>query len=411
MLNKNIQTVLDRKLLARTVLLVGKQLIESGAEMNRAEDTMVRIINNTAISNDCDIQFDLQVTMHAIFIKIENKYVDFVSIRERHFNIAQVIKINQLSRDYANNIISLENLFKKSEKTIKPNKENIFLLLAMSILSASIAAILTGSLLYISVSFFLGSLSYVVQCIYANKINNTFLFNLIVSFIGGLFIIITCRLFQLNSEIMNICFVVSMVPGIRLTLGFQDIISNYPISGFVTTIESMFNLVALSLGVSTPSLLIGNINYSIVINIVSVPLIIQILGGFCSAVSFAYIIFIPKKYYISVGLVGILTWVTFVMIVYLTNNYFTANILSAIALNVLSLYFARIKRTPFTVFGVPALVSIVPGITVIKAANELITGQATMAMHSLSITGISLIGIFIGSLLGNYIFKFFFPSK
>ncbi len=411
MINKNIQTVLDRELLAQTVLLVGKQLIESGAEMNRAEDTMVRIINNTAISNDCDIQFDLQVTMHAIFIKIENKYVDFVSIRERHFNIGQVIKLNQLSRDYANNVISLENLLTKSKKSIKPNKENIFLLLAISTLSASIAAIFTGTVLYIVVSLFLGFLSYVIQCFYANKTNNTFLFNLIVSFIGGLFITITCRFFQLNSEIMNICFVVSMVPGIRLTLGFQDIISNYPISGFVTILESIFNLVALSLGVSAPSLIIGNISYSTVINIVSVPLIIQILGGFCSAVSFAYIIFIPKKYYISVGIVGTLTWVTFVLIVYLTRNYFVANILSAIVLNVLSLYFARIERTPFTVFGIPALVAIVPGITVIEAANEIITGQTTMAIHSLSITGVSLIGIFIGSLIGNNIFKFIFPSK
>lgn len=267
----------------------------------------------------------------------------------------------------------------------------------MSTLSASIAAIFTGSLLYIVVSLFLGFLSYVIQCFYVNKINNTFLFNLIVSFIGGLFITITCRFFQLNSEIMNICFVVSMVPGIRLTLGFQDIISNYPISGFVTTLESIFNLVALSLGVSVPSLLIGHISYSTIINI--------------AAVSFAYIIFIPKKYYISVGIVGTLTWVTFVLVVYLTRNYFVANILSAIVLNVLSLYFAIIRRTPFTVFGIPALVAIVPGITVIEAANEIITGQDTMAIHSLSITGASLIGIFIGSLIGNNIFKLIFFCK
>ena len=96
--SKQINQVID------VLMLAGTLLIESGSEIHRVEDTMIRIAHSQGIV-DCNV---LAMPV-AIFFSIENANVTRMKrILRTNYNIEKVCDVNQISRQLVSGEIDLE---------------------------------------------------------------------------------------------------------------------------------------------------------------------------------------------------------------------------------------------------------------------------------------------------------------
>ena len=129
------------------LMLAGTLLLQSGSEIYRVEDTMIRIAHSQGIM-DCNA---LAMPV-AIFFSIENTNISRMKrITHSNYNIEKVCDVNQVSRELVGGKISLEEAFKKliQLKKKKPPYTNRQLTLAATI-SAPFFSIMFGGNLYVA---------------------------------------------------------------------------------------------------------------------------------------------------------------------------------------------------------------------------------------------------------------------
>ena len=89
---------------------VGRQLLESGAETSRVEDTLDRIIKHFYSGHH-----EVLVVMTGLFVNIGTR-TKTVRVKNRSINLDRVSKINMLSRDIAESKVDFEEATKRLDK-------------------------------------------------------------------------------------------------------------------------------------------------------------------------------------------------------------------------------------------------------------------------------------------------------
>ena len=99
--SKDMDRVID------VLMLAGTLLLESGSEIHRVEDTMIRIAHSQGI-DDCNA---LAMPV-AIFFSIENANITRMKrILRTNYNIEKVCDVNQISRQLVSGHINLEQAY------------------------------------------------------------------------------------------------------------------------------------------------------------------------------------------------------------------------------------------------------------------------------------------------------------
>ena len=126
---------------------------------------------------------------------------------------------------------------------------------------------------------------------------------------------------------------------------------------------------------------------------------IQFIAAFIAVVSFSVNLEIPKKYIIIVGVVGALGWVIFVICNYFNLNDILAYFISALFVTIISLVLSKILKAVSTIFLIPGILPIVPGIAMYKMIYFLINNNLRESVYQLLqailITGGIALAIFI----------------
>ena len=126
---------------------------------------------------------------------------------------------------------------------------------------------------------------------------------------------------------------------------------------------------------------------------------VKVMGAFAAVVAASITFGVSKRYLIYSGFTAAISW--FVYLLLLNNNVnelisvFAATLVSAL----LSHIFARALKAPVTVFQIPAILSIVPGVGMYRTVYYMIIGDKEMTGYyfsmTLQIAGMIAIGIFI----------------
>ncbi|WP_283679535.1 threonine/serine exporter family protein [Lentilactobacillus sp. Marseille-Q4993] len=399
---------IEKQVLVAAVLAMGKGLIEFGSEVKRAEDTMNRIINNsnflTADEKDATYVY---VTINSIFFRNGGRDVDFTQIIDRDFNLDKVAKLNQLSRDYADQKVTIQELLTEINHVLIEKTPKQFSWLAYSLLSASITLILNGDAVECGLAAIIGLVTSQSYPFFKRYLNNKFLPEFLAAFIGGLMATVFCTVFKYDPTLLYTAAIIPMVPGIGLTNGVHDTFDDYFISGPVMILESLTTLISISLGITLVQVLPFGLHASGEINVVSVSFIAQIIGSAICSVSFAYIINVSRRLFVPVSIAGAITWLVYVWVTYLAHSSLLNTLISVGMLTLISQYFAKRYKAPMTIFFIPSLVALVPGITMFVGLSQLGIGQSTLAVTTFVGVIANLLGLTIGSIAGDEVYRIF----
>ena len=118
---------MDYEALLNEVLNIGKEMVKSGAETNRAEDSIYRMMESYDIEQ-CNV-FVIQSNIQATIKPVNGSYI--TQIRRVHktgFNYDRLDYLNNLSRYICENKPSVEEIREKYKEVMSRREQPVYLL-------------------------------------------------------------------------------------------------------------------------------------------------------------------------------------------------------------------------------------------------------------------------------------------
>lgn len=110
---------------------------------------------------------------------------------------------------------------------------------------------------------------------------------------------------------------------------------------------------------------------------------IQFIAAFIAVVAWSVNLEVPKKYLTIVGIVGAIGWTTYLIGMYFNLPEIFSYFLSALVVTILSLILSKVLNAVSTIFLIPGILPIVPGIAMYKMIYSLINNNNADAIHYL----------------------------
>jgi uncharacterized membrane protein YjjB (DUF3815 family) len=134
-------------------------------------------------------------------------------------------------------------------------------------------------------------------------------------------------------------------------------------------------------------------------------ILFHMVFSFLSSISFAVICNVPRKSIPIGGLVGMCGWMGYWILSSAGYGVFLSSVACSLLLAFAGQISARIFKMPLTVFYVPGLVPIVPGITAFQAFRLLTLQDYHGALIGFLNVGYCAVGIAVGLVISDIIFK------
>lgn len=129
----------------------------------------------------------------------------------------------------------------------------------------------------------------------------------------------------------------------------------------------------------------------------------HLITSFVATASFGVLFNAPKKSLIKCGFVGMTGWLVYILLV---NKHFDAVVASLIAssmIAVISLFFAKIYKTPVIIFSVSGIIPLVPGGLAYDAMRHFVENDYNTAIQlaakAFMISGAIAVGLVVSEVL------------
>lgn len=123
---KNIKDRFDYSLLVDTAILLGEIMLKNGAETNRVEAVMDKLLRTTEMKH-----IEVVVMTTSIIVTLSDPSIEHITavsrIHDRVTNLNRVNIANSLVNQYCNGNINLEELFHKLKEIKQLNQYNNYL--------------------------------------------------------------------------------------------------------------------------------------------------------------------------------------------------------------------------------------------------------------------------------------------
>lgn len=228
----------------------GRMLLESGAEVYRVEETMIRICTGLA----CTDEVDSYVTSTGIMLSIGYNgqvFSKISRIKNRNVNLHCVARINALSRNIQIQDYSLEEVEQQLNKIEKEPKYSVWMTtLFGGIGAAGFALFFDGGMLEIVISFAIGILIRLLVSLLSMMKMNDFINNVIASMLLAILSIFFKKVFLvIDVNVVVISGIMLLIPGLAFTNAIRDTIAGDYLSGVSRVMETLVCACAIALGV------------------------------------------------------------------------------------------------------------------------------------------------------------------
>ncbi len=231
-------------------VLAGKILVESGSEMWRVEDTTKRIVNHASKNKT-----EAFTSLTGLLINLKNTpYTRFMQVEKRGINMNNINVVNELSRQYTADKITLDELNQKllALRSAKPLHSLWVQTLAAGFEGVFFMFIFTQTYDWpdFPLAFFAGACGYLVTTVIGAHVRIRFMGEFLGALTVGLCAVIGVRL-HLGVNIQNIIIgaIMPPLPGIPMINAMRDIFEGNLLSGIERMMEVLIILSAIAFGV------------------------------------------------------------------------------------------------------------------------------------------------------------------
>ena len=372
----------------------GHILLENGAEISRVEDIMSRIANHYGVDSG-----NFFVLSNGIFTTGNSEkvskaggqastYANVEFIPIRGVQLSKVKAVNQLSYDIVGGRCSLEEARERlhSIRAIpaKPVWEQV---LATGLGAGGFCAVFGGGYLDCAAALLVG----LVLGVWMLLVSGQYLSKIVGGISNALLATVLCIVFWkigFAESLSNVIIgaIMPLVPGVPFVNGVRDLANSDYLAGMTRLTDAMLGFFCIAIGVTASFLLDGAVFGGIVslqgvsVNPETEPYLIQALAAFIGTVAFACLYGVDRIQYLSMGIIGALGWVAYLLLVRQAGA--TAPIAALFAAMLVCLM-ARVvavpARCPAQLFLICGLFTLVPGAGIFWSTYYMTAGDMGMA--------------------------------
>lgn len=233
-----------------TCVLAGTIMIESGSEMTRVNNTVLRIARNAGLADA-----NIYATLTGIIVSggVADVGAQVGSIDKRVLDMEKVAKVNELSREYEAKKITIAQFYDDLK-----NIDNLVAmfplrvqLLGAGLVSGSLVVVFQNNLPDFGITFLVGMIGWAVLYFLNIYVQIRFLSEFIAATVVASLAILAVKLgLGIQADDIIIGALMPLVPGIPLTNAVRDALSGNLISGPARGIEALISACALGFGVA-----------------------------------------------------------------------------------------------------------------------------------------------------------------
>ncbi len=251
---------IDINKILRVSTHAGKIILESGGEIYRVEETIIRICKSF------DIEFaESYVTPTGIMVSVYDKNKDaktlITRIKARTNNLQRIHLVNDLSRSVCCHKYTLDEVEEKlKEIDNSPVYSDKAVIFFSGLAASSLTVLFGGSLKDCIASFIIGILIRLFIITGERLLLNGFFINAIGGALAASMAILFHKLgFGVNINHVIIGSIMLLVPGLIITNAIRDTIAGDLVSGLTRAAEATF--IAISIAVGTGAVMSIWVNY------------------------------------------------------------------------------------------------------------------------------------------------------
>ena len=377
----------------------GRILLENGAEISRVEETMERISSNYGEKGE-----KFFVLSNGIFTT-GRSYANAEFIPIKGARLDKVVAVNQLSRDIARLKLPFGAACERLEQIKRMPPSPMWMqLLAAAFGCGGFCAIFGGSLPDCAASL----LAAVVLDLFVIKVGTPYLSKTLGNICAGFSGTLLCILLfsagvgrSLGNMIVGT--LILLIPGVAFTNGLRDVANEDYLAGMTRLVDALMMFLCIATGVCFAFVFHGWLSGGVVSmgGMLTDPLTgrlpVQMLSSLVGTASFAVLFGVPWKYCPACGIVGMLGWGAYLLVMRLSPvGAFAAILLAATLVAFMSRFAAKRLMCPSTVFLICGIFPLIPGAGVFWSAYYIASSQLPEALH----TGMSAVKITIAIVLG-----------
>lgn len=372
----------------------GHILLENGAEISRVEDIMSRIANHFGVDSG-----NFFVLSNGIFTTGNSEkvskaggqastYANVEFIPIRGVQLSKVRAVNQLSYDIVGGRCTLEEarVRLRSIRAIPP-KPVWEQTLATGLGAGGFCAVFGGGYLdcaaALVVGLILGAWMLLVSGRYLSKIVG----GISNALIANLLCIILWRIgFAESLSNVIIAVMMPLVPGVPFVNGVRDLANSDYLAGLTRLTDAMLGFFCIAMGVTASFLLDGAVFGGIVslqgvgVNPETEPYLLQALAAFLGTVAFACLYGVDRIQYVSMGIIGALGWMAYLLLARQAGaSAPVAALFAAMLVCLMARVVAVPARCPAQLFLICGLFTLVPGAGIFWSTYHLTAGDIDMA--------------------------------
>lgn len=383
------------------VLLAGRILMESGAEVFRIETTMNHIADSLAIE-----QFEVYVVNQGIIASGTNQlgYQEskVMNVNETTIDLGKLEAVNALSRSLSKkNKVTPSYVFHKlkeiNERTFYP----VWVILAAYFFGAGGFSLALGSSPIDSFTAAMAGIlaGWFIQ-IATTRIHTPFLTTILASAIVSL----SVNLFYFiglgeTRSIIILGALMIMVPGGFFVNAIREISHNNFAIGFTLLMSALMTCISISAGVAGMTEILPFANQMTgtfaTENVNVVGFFIRTFSAGIGTIAFSITYNVPKRYLLDIGIIGAISWLFYMVLKENFRMDITAIFIPGLFATLVSKILAARRKTPMTIFLSTSMFPLIPGLSFYRGIYFLLTGSNDLAMTHLRTSFITAFAITI----------------
>lgn len=388
---------MDYEELLNIVMEIGKEMVKSGAETNRVEDSIYRMIESydVELCSVFVIQSNIQVTIKPV----SGSYI--TQMRRIHytgFNYDRLDYLNNLSRYICKNRPMPEEIKVKYEEVLNRKEQPVYLKYLASILGGvgfgvyfgcDLVDTLVGIVICSLIEVYFGG-------ILDKKEKNLVVYNLVVAFLVAATVFLSCR-FGIGHHPDRIILGLNMVliSGLGVTNGIRDVLNRSYISGMLNIAHACLGAVAIAGGTGLAMALFQEVLYDMYI---APSIAVQIISCGFASMGFGLVFKAAPKQSLWAGIGGLLNWAAYLIALEGSGNDTVAVMAGAACVAAFAYVMSRLHKAPSTIFLTTSIMPVVPGASLFYMMYGLMHANYTMAKQQALVLGKNCMAIALGFL-------------
>lgn len=232
---------------------IGRSMVKCGAEMNRVEETVVRI--GYAYGMKKTEVFSIISMIHATVIDENNRTQSQMRrISSFSVNFERLERLNSLSRNICSTVPDLDEARQELEKICQSGgRFNPVVCLGYMLGAASFTVFFGGTLLDALASMPIAAIIYLMQYFIKAKGASRLFFTTVESALAGFLAMLFVHIgFGNNADMIMIGDIMLLIPGLMLINSLREMLCGDMMSGLLRMLESILLAMSIALGFAIP---------------------------------------------------------------------------------------------------------------------------------------------------------------